>query len=324
MAAKVPLSALLKKNEVEVELAAWRAELEELLALPTSIRNKPGVQAEIAELETKISDAAKRQANSLFAEKLASRADHSATVDAHYYKFLQTLCNPQQYSDVSAFIANSPSGPPSDNEERLRLAKALQGIASAKIENGDHKSSVFFWLATLHYLDFPPGAISKGAGQEAISDVITITVQALISLGTAMRKSTAFRQAETAADLGLNMLDHESLSRNEAMSFRVELCHARALAKGGLRNFEGAQEDAGEVLKLSPNHVLAKRMLRNCQTAIKSERGAKRWTLPLDVVPPPRDVSWITNVVGVVFAIIALIIAFLVQRNLAGDLPDHP
>jgi len=224
-------------------------------------------------------------------------------------QLLQQLCTAEQYTEMHNFLSNTQRAKPSDLEGRSKIATDLLNIADKKFEAGDMNNTIFFRIAGMHYLDFSQDDFSKLSLDEQRQVHHTLVTE-LRKLSVAMRNAKRVRQAITATDLAFDMLD--DLSQEDGERLKIELFFNRALAKGVDRDFEGAREEAHEILRLSPEHAQAKQIIKNCRVAIRRERGPRdsRWTQPLDFVPE-GDKEWFVmhfQVFSVVVAIIGILI----------------
>jgi len=87
--------------------------------------------------------------------------------------------------------------------------------------------------------------------------------------------------AITTSNIGL--IVSEKVPYKKSKDMRVKLRLQRSLARGEQRNFEGARNDAEHVLQLFPGHEEAKLIMKNCDIALRLEKGpeSKRWKGPL-------------------------------------------
>lgn len=199
-------------------------------------------------------------------------------------QLLQILCTDDQYRELQSFLSNNQQTKPADFQGRLKIATDLRDVAKRKFDAGDMTHSIFFGLASIHYLDLPEFELSQLPSSQ-LKDVHDAVVPELLQLSIAMRRAKKPKQAVTAVNLAFGLLS--GLAKEESESITLDLYFSRALAKGDARDFEGAYDDASELLKVSPNHKMAKIVLKNSRVAHRRERGHKeyRWVGPLDAMP---------------------------------------
>jgi len=255
---------------------------------------------------------ARQQAAAEKAAQLKAEADAKEQV-------LKTVCPDDAGAKVLEFMARTECTRPVEFQERLDLAGRLRETAKAKFQDSDNEDAAMRWLGAVHCLDFTANQLLERTPAER-QQVKESLVPVLSNLSVVLRKLGRRKDACAAADVGLDVA--QELPYKESKPLRVKLRFHRALAKGEARDFAGAREDLRHVLQLDPEHDSAKTALRNCDLAIRLEKGPEetRWKLsltaqlPSDRTRKQRGSLW-WKVVAVVFG---PLLAFYVMRLLPG------
>lgn len=245
-------------------------------------------------------------------EQEAKDLERRKAEEAESELVLRTICDASERERV---LESLSGGRPEAFEERQATAGELREAAKAAFGAAEHRQAIDKWLGAVWCLDFTANELAKRTPEErkAVAEALTAV---LSNLSMAFRKEGKVKQACSAADAGLDVA--RRLTFEESKPLRVKLRFRRALAKGDLRDFAGAREDAQHVLQLAPDHEEAKCMVRNCDVASRREKGPpeQRWrgsltvAIPKKVAPAqPWSSSW-----RLALAFLAVLLALLVAR----------
>lgn len=202
---------------------------------------------------------------------------------------LQRACAGPEFSveKVKDLMSGMGKARPDGFEERLALADELGEQAKRHFAEAETAKAILHWLAAVCCLDFTKNELTEREAQEK-KRVEETAVPVLSNLSVAFRKVGLPVAAARAADCGLDVV--RQLPYDATKELRMKLCFRRALAKGDRRDFLGAREDFRHVLTLSPEHEEAKNAIRNCDLAMRLEKGPKekRWKGSLTVQIPRK------------------------------------
>jgi len=217
--------------------------------------------------------------------KKERRKQQEATADIP--QILHHLCPDE--SEVTEFLSSIDSNRPEELEDRLQAAVTLREKAKVLFDESQLEEAIRHWLGAVHCIDFTPRQMAAQSlkDRQRIKEGL---LPLLSNLSLANRKLGKTREAFRCADIGLEVVQQTPYESSKPL--RVKLRLRRALARGELRNFEGARSDAQHVLDLSPGHEEATCIVRNCEIAMKREKGPKdrRWNGSLATPLPRRKV----------------------------------
>lgn len=209
---------------------------------------------------------------------------------------LKAVCSESERTQVMELLSSAGRLRPEADadaafEARVQSAGELREMAKEFFQKTENAQAVLHWLGAVHHLDFTRNQFAKRTAQER-QQVENIMAPVLSNLSLALRKRGDPSLACRASDLGLDyargIFGQVSLAEKKPLLIKLYL--RRALAKGELRNFDGALDDAQHALQLSPEDEDAKCVYWNAQHAVRRSKNptGPRWTRPLDAPIPQK------------------------------------
>lgn len=165
-------------------------------------------------------------------------------------------------------------------EARVKAAGELREKAKALFQKSEVEFAAKHWLAAIHCLDFTPRQLEARTKEERVT-IYEASLPIFCNMAIGARKMNDPMSAVTTSNIGL--IVSEKVPYKKSKDMRVKLRLQRSLARGERRHFEEARNDAEHVLQLSPGHEEAKLIIKNCDIALRLEKGpeSKRWKGPL-------------------------------------------
>eukprot|EP00929_Paragymnodinium_shiwhaense_P096082 TRINITY_DN5757_c0_g1_i1.p1 TRINITY_DN5757_c0_g1~~TRINITY_DN5757_c0_g1_i1.p1 ORF type:complete len:321 (-),score=82.96 TRINITY_DN5757_c0_g1_i1:130-1023(-) len=243
------------------------------------------------------------------ADKLAAKVAAEASVE----KLLMTLAPPSDCQEGRRTAELCVDRPPDDDFD-ARLTRALEFRDSAKklFHDGDMEEAIANWMGCVYHLDWTKKQLAERSDDERLR-ACEVAAPVLSNLCMAHRKKGRLQQARAAADFGIDFA--RGLPYEASKPIRVKLLFRRAVVLGDARKFEAAREDLVHLLQLAPDDEEAKTAMRNCDTALRREKGPKdkRWRGPLTRPIPKKTKQFFDAYWKVVAALLGPLLAVLLM-----------
>lgn len=230
---------------------------------------------------------------------------------------LLDACTPKDHPlDITALLESFEVVRPESFDDRLKLAAELCEKAKIQFKESHLDVAGNYWFCAMHCLDFTPRQQSQQP-MENRTRLLTAVVPTLEHLSLVSSRLKDTRTAARIADLGVDVAS--KLAYKDSKDLRVRIRLRRAIARGDLRDFAKAEEEAGQVLLLSPDHPQASLIKRNAQIAQKRERlePEQRWRGSLlKQLPKKAAASGTPTLVMLGAAVGVAIVAYVVGQTI--------
>lgn len=263
----------------------------------------PGMQME----KNTCSDSDSEVQEAFYREKAERRAREQAEEERHaeavkemrereeankdVEQVLQALVYKEELEQIIEFLSSIDSKRPEEFQERLRSSETLREKAKelwASADKEKTQEALKYWHGAVHFLDFTSAQIKEMSEEDRLL-VFDPLAKVLSNISIAYHRLRDAQDAIRCANLAMYVVGKLPYASSKALREKIYI--RRALARGDIRNFNGALDDANHVLTLTTGHEEATCIARNSQIALRRESGPKekRWKGPLNKPIPKKN-----------------------------------